>query len=44
MLNSVNEAIKTHYGRSDLAEGILAALEQAGADIERLSLEELANR
>lgn len=42
MQNGVNKAIKTHYGRSDLAEVILAALEQAGADIQRLSLEELA--
>ncbi len=42
MRTGVNEAIKTHYGRSDLAEVILAALEQAGADIQQLSLEELA--
>ncbi|MFB0935276.1 MAG: methyltransferase domain-containing protein [Propionivibrio sp.] len=42
MRTGVNEAIKTHYGRSDLAEIILAALEQAGADIQQLSLEELA--
>ncbi len=42
MRNGVNEAIKTHYGRSGLAEVILAALEQAGADIQQLSLEELA--
>ena len=42
MRNGVNEAIKTHYGRSDLAEVILAALEEAGADIEQLSLEMLA--
>lgn len=42
MRNGVNEAIKTHYGRSDLAEVILAALEQAGADSQHLSLEELA--
>ena len=42
MRNGVNEAIKTHYGRSDLAEVILAALEKAGADIHQLSLEQLA--
>ncbi|WP_316153726.1 class I SAM-dependent methyltransferase [Cupriavidus sp. BIC8F] len=42
MRNAVNEAIKTHYGRSDLAAVILAALEEAGADIQKLSLEELA--
>lgn len=42
MRNGVNQAIKTHYGRSDLADVIFAALEEAGADIQRLSLEELA--
>lgn len=42
MRNGINEAIKTHYGRSDLADVILAALEEAGADIQQLSLEELA--
>lgn len=42
MRNDVNEAIQTHYGRSDLAEVILAALEQAGADLQQLSLEQLA--
>lgn len=42
MGNGVNEAIQTHYGRPDLAEVILAALEDAGADIQRLSLEQLA--
>ena len=42
MQRDVNEAIKTHYGRSDLADVILAALEKAGADIRQLSLEELA--
>ena len=42
MRNGVNEAIQTHYGRSDLAEVILAALEEAGADTQQLSLEELA--
>lgn len=42
MRNGVNEVIKTHYGRSNLAEIIFTALENAGADIERLSLEALA--
>ncbi|HJV26936.1 MAG TPA: methyltransferase domain-containing protein [Aromatoleum sp.] len=42
MPHGVNEAVKTHYGRQDLAEVILAALEEAGADIDRLSLEQLA--
>lgn len=42
MQNGVNEAIKAHYGRSELAEIIFAALEQAGVDVQQLSLEELA--
>lgn len=42
MRNGIAEAIKTHYGRSDLAEVILGALEDAGVDIQQLSLEELA--
>lgn len=42
MRNDVNEAIQTHYGRAGLAEVILAALEQAGADLQQLSLEQLA--
>lgn len=42
MSNGVNEAIKTHYSRPDLADVILAALAESGADIQRLSLEELA--
>lgn len=42
MRNGVNAAIQTHYGRSDLAEVILAALQAAGADLQRLSPEELA--
>jgi ubiquinone/menaquinone biosynthesis C-methylase UbiE len=42
MSNGVNEAIKTHYCRPDLAEVILSALEESGADMQRLSLEELA--
>jgi SAM-dependent methyltransferase len=42
MRNDVNEAIQTHYGRAGLAGVILAALEQAGADLQKLSLEQLA--
>lgn len=42
MQNDVNEAVQTHYGRADLAGIILAALQDAGADIERLSVELLA--
>ncbi|MFC5302589.1 class I SAM-dependent methyltransferase [Azospira restricta] len=42
MRNAVNEAIRTHYGRPDLAAVILAALEDAGADLQQLSLEALA--
>ncbi|NJD26085.1 MAG: methyltransferase domain-containing protein [Betaproteobacteria bacterium] len=42
MRNGVNEAIQTHYGRSDLAGVILAALEAAGVNVDRLSHEELA--
>ncbi len=42
MTQDVNDAIQTHYGRSDLAAVILAALEQAGANLQQLSLEQLA--
>jgi len=38
----VNEAIKTHYTRSDLGNLILGALEKAGKDINRLTPEDLA--
>lgn len=38
----VNEAIQTHYARSDLGNIILAALEKAGKDTNRLTLEDLA--
>ena len=38
----VNEAIKTHYTRSDLGNVILAALEKTGKDVNRLSPEDLA--
>lgn len=42
MRNGINETIQTHYGRQGLAEVILGALEKAGADLQQLSLEELA--
>ena len=42
MPNAVNEAVQTHYGRSDLANIIFTALENAGADLLQLSLEQLA--
>lgn len=42
MRNAVNDAVNIHYGRPDLATIILTALEKAGADIQKLSLEELA--
>jgi MPBQ/MSBQ methyltransferase len=38
----VNEAIQTHYTRSDLGSVILAALEKAGKDVNRLTPEDLA--
>ena len=42
MRNAIDEAVKTHYARPALAEVILTALKEAGADMERLSLEDLA--
>lgn len=42
MQTLVNEAIQTHYTRSDLANVILAALEKAGKDVDRLTPEDLA--
>lgn len=38
----VNEAIQTHYTRSDLGNVILVALENAGKDVNNLTLEDLA--
>lgn len=38
----VNAAIQTHYARPDLGNAILAALEQAGKDVSRLTPEDLA--
>lgn len=40
--NQVNETIQTHYARSDLGNIILAALEKAGKDLNRLTPEDLA--
>ena len=42
MCKGIDKAVKSHYGRPALAEVILTALKEAGADMERLSLEELA--
>jgi MPBQ/MSBQ methyltransferase len=42
MQTHVNEAIQTHYNRSDLANVILTALERAGKDVSRLTPEDLA--
>lgn len=42
MPNRLNEAILTHYTRADLGEAILAALEKAGKDVNRLTPEDLA--
>jgi SAM-dependent methyltransferase len=38
----VNEAVQTHYTRADLGDLILAALEKAGKDVNRLTPEDLA--
>jgi ubiquinone/menaquinone biosynthesis C-methylase UbiE len=40
--NQVNETIQAHYARSDLGNVILAALERAGKDVNRLTPEDLA--
>lgn len=42
MENLVNKTIQTHYTRSDVGHAILAALEKAGKDVNRLTLEDLA--
>lgn len=38
----VNESVQAHYTRSDLGSAILAALEKAGKDLNRLTPEDLA--
>ena len=40
--SELNDSIQQHYTRSDLAASILAALEKAGRNIERLTLADLA--
>lgn len=40
--SGVNKTVQTHYTRSDLGNVILAALEGAGKDTNRLTLEDLA--
>lgn len=42
MQSRVNEAIQTHYTRTDLGEIILSALERAGQDVNHLTPEDLA--
>jgi len=42
MQTRVNEAIQTHYTRADLGDVIIAALEKAGKDVNRLTPEDLA--
>ena len=42
MRTRVNEAVQTHYARGDLGGVILAALERAGKDVDRLTPEDLA--
>jgi SAM-dependent methyltransferase len=42
MQTRINEAIQTHYTRADLGDVILAALEKAGKDLNRLTPEDLA--
>jgi SAM-dependent methyltransferase len=42
MQTRINETIQTHYTRADLGDAILAALEKAGKDVNRLTPEDLA--
>jgi len=42
MQPGINEAIQTHYARAELGDVILAALEEAGKDVNRLTPEDLA--
>lgn len=42
MPNLINEAIQTHYASRDIGSVILAALEQAGKDLNHLTPEDLA--
>lgn len=43
MQSQVNESIQTHYSRQDLISIILSALANAGIDINKLTLEDLAS-
>lgn len=42
MQSRLNEAVQTHYARADLGDVILAALENAGKDLNHLTPEDLA--
>lgn len=42
MSTPVNETIQTHYASTDVGSAILAALEKAGKDLDRLTLQDLA--
>lgn len=42
MSSEINQAIQSHYSRSDLGSAILSALEKAGKDLQRLTPEDLA--
>ena len=39
---SLDRMVAEHYARDDLGSAILAALESAGKDVDRLNLEDLA--
>lgn len=41
-MTGLNQTIQEHYAKPDLAKRILAALEQSGKDIDRLTTEDLA--
>jgi len=43
MSTKLNQEVQQHYARADLGNLILAALEKAGKDINRLALEDLAS-
>ena len=42
MSSEINQAIQSHYSRSDLGSAILSALEKTGKDLNRLTPEDLA--
>lgn len=42
MSNRLHETIQTHYASTDVGSAILAALEKAGKDLDRLTLQDLA--